>query len=704
MRTCLLFLFLLPAVLSPAQDTIPQRIEFLLELLSEQNGNEEEDYSSLIQLLTGYQTEPLDLNYATDEELEDLQLINSLQIQMLRAHIAKHGRLLSVYELQSIDGWDEMTIHALLPFITTGENINRPSYTPRAVLYDGKHEFILRGSRVLEKQKGFSPVDSLDLAGSLNSRYAGDPYKLYARYRFTFSNRVSAGITGEKDPGEVFLPGYGPDYAFYRDSLKHFSHRGFDFYSAHFFFRTSGWLRALAAGDFQAGFGQGLVAWSGMAYGKNPDGISVRRNAAGLKPHTGTDENLFLRGAGVTLGHGPLELTTFISSKKVDANIVADTSMSADNFSFSSLQTSGYHSTLSELSDRKVLRQTVFGGNLRYSGKKLKTGITGVSTSYDLPSGRELALYNQYTFNGSQTWSAGADYSWVHRNMNFFGEMATNESGGFAMVHGMLAVADPRFSFSAVYRHYSRGYHSVFSNPVSESSTAANESGVYLGVNIRLRKDLSLSGYYDQFRFPWLKYQVSAPSAGYEITAQFSWQPIKKTELYIRFRHRETEKDESSGTLDAPERHQQENIRMNLVHMLSRSLSIKTRIEFIRLLSASRALSENGFVIAQDVLWKPIGSRWSVAARYALFDTDSYDTRVYIYENDLPGSFSIPALYGNGSRTYLNISCDLSRYIEILGRFSQTWYSDREIISEGSLTQISGNTKSEARLMLRVKW
>jgi hypothetical protein len=65
-------------------------------------------------------------------------------------------------------------------------------------------------------------------------------------------------------------------------------------------------------------------------------------------------------------------------------------------------------------------------------------------------------------------------------------------------------------------------------------------------------------------------------------------------------------------------------------------------------------------LICQDVFYKPIDKPFKLNGRIAYFNTEGYDSRIYSYENDLLYSFSIPALYGNGIRSYLNIQHKLS--------------------------------------------
>ncbi len=700
--TLLLFHFSASRLLS--QDTLSGNSEQQLENLGEMLNDEEADLTQLTENLKKYQKDPLNLNRAGREELEELGLLNEIQVSNLLKHIEKNGKLISIYELQSIDGFDHETIRNILPFVEVKEDLQAYGYSFRDVFKNGKHEIIFRGSRVLEHQTGYSSIDSMSLCSSPNSRYVGDPNKIYARYRFTYSNKISFGITAEKDPGELmFENSLKNNYPCYAQLLDGKMKNGFDFYSAHFFIRNLGKIRALALGDFQAGFGQGLIAWTGLAYGKSYDGISIRRNANGLKPHTGTDENLFLRGAGITLGFGPLEFTTFGSYKKIDANItVFDTLAGNDATEFSSLQTSGYHTTVSELQDRKQLGEMITGGNITFRKRRFKAGLTGVYTQFDAELTKSIALYNQFDFQGTSSANFSADYSWVVKNANLFGEVAMSDNGGLATVNGLMVAADPRFSFSLLHRYYDRSFQGLHANGFGEGSNTNNEQGFYFGINAKLDKAWTLSGYYDRFVFNWLKYGVSAPSEGNEIVGQLSFIPSKKLDLYFRVRKKDKLSDNTSSVLDAPVAGDQLNLRFNLIYSVSKAVKLKNRVEYI-IYNNGIDPAEEGYMIYQDVVYKKPGSRISFNLRYALFDTKSYDSRIYAYENDLPGSFSIPSLYEKGTRTYLNINYDISRNIEIWLRLSRTWYANKDIISEGSLYEINGNAKTEGKVMLRIK-
>ena len=58
--------------------------------------------------------------------------------------------------------------------------------------------------------------------------------------------------------------------------------------------------------------------------------------------------------------------------------------------------------------------------------------------------------------------------------------------------------------------------------------------------------------------------------------------------------------------------------------------------------------------------------------RYCLFNTDSWDSRIYTYENDLLYSFSIPAFSGEGSRSYIMAKLDIGKRTEIRLKYGIT--------------------------------
>jgi hypothetical protein len=93
------------------------------------------------------------------------------------------------------------------------------------------------------------------------------------------------------------------------------------------------------------------------------------------------------------------------------------------------------------------------------------------------------------------------------------------------------------------------------------------------------------------------------------------------------------------------------------------------------------------------------GRRMSANLRIQFFETDTYNSRIYVYESDVLYSFSIPAYYDTGVRYYANVQFDLGRKMRCWLRYGQTLYSNRSLIGSG-LDEIVGNKKSEIKMQM----
>jgi hypothetical protein len=399
-----------------------------------------------------------------------------------------------------------------------------------------------------------------------------------------------------------------------------------------------------------------------------------------------------------------LEATAFYSQKKVDAN-VTDTLPDGEAAAISSLQETGYHSTLSEIADKHAITQNIYGGNVSYKGTQFGIGITAVHYELGVDLNRSVSTYSQFDYSSSKNTNVGVDYNFIIRNFNFFGEEAISENGGKAFLNGLLVSLDPRLSLTVTHRYYQRNYQNLLSNGFAESSTAVNEKGLYAGIVAKPSSKFTFTAYYDRFEFPWLKYQVNSPSNGNDYMAQLNYTPSKKFDAYVKIRSRSKFKNTAAAIddIDFIVPYEQTNYRINTSFTIIPSVKLKNRLEFVDY-KVDDGKTQKGFLIYQDITYNKVGSKFSASLRYALFQTDNYDTRLYAYENDMTGAYSIPAYYDRGSRFYILLDYNITRKIEIWVRYAQTMYDNKKIISEGSLTEIQGNTKSEIKAQIRFKF
>ena len=720
MRKALLPMLLVAACAAHAQvdeaiprDLIEQRIEIAAERLGD---NADVDLTNLFEVLVDRYRDPLDLNRASAEELAELNLLNDVQIGALLAHVDRTGRMLSLYELQTINGFDPATIALIRPFVTVREDAGRSSASLKEILKNGDHELWVRSIYGLEKRRGFAwengglgrdyydpdgdPLPDygdpavLDSLRRNNRLYLGPSYKLYTRYRFRYRQNISFGITAEKDEGEEFFTGTQPD--------------GFDFYSAHLFLRNMGRVKAVAVGDFQAQFGQGLTYWSGLAFAsKSSFTMNIKRNATGLSPYTSVNENLFLRGGGATIDlGGNFELTAFYSDRALDANVsgvdTLESGIQAETFT--SFQEDGFHRTYRELEKKDAIRDRSFGGHLRYKRRSWSVGATAVRSTFDTELNRNLQPYNQFEFNGQDVTNVGVDWNVLRRNATWFGEVARTANGGMAWLTGVLVALDRSVSLSLLYRDYQRDFQDIYSVGFSEGGRATNERGLYTGIEVRPSREWSFNAYFDQWRFPWLRYQTDAPSSGYETLGQVTWRPQRGFELYVRARFQKRQRntrDDVPG-VDPLVDVDQSNYRFNATYKVSESVSLRTRVEAVDYRRTNEPV-EHGFIIYQDLVHRPLRSKVEITLRAALFETDSYDARVYAYESDLIGVFSIPPYYGRGMRWYAMLRLKPLRRVDVWLRYGAWLYNEQDRISSG-LQEIAGDRRSDLKMQVRVRF
>ncbi len=63
------------------------------------------------------------------------------------------------------------------------------------------------------------------------------------------------------------------------------------------------------------------------------------------------------------------------------------------------------------------------------------------------------SLYNQFDYQGKSNFVGGADYNYIFKNANLFGEIAVSANGGKSFCQGLIVALDPKLTFSAHYRN-----------------------------------------------------------------------------------------------------------------------------------------------------------------------------------------------------------------------------------------------------------
>lgn len=693
----LLLLFTNISFLAFSQETdstffkIDDYLEQQIENISEQ-AESEYDFDDIIKDIEYLKYNPININSDNEEELFRLPLLNEQQIKNIQQYKQQFGALSSLYELIVIEGFNEEFITLIEPYIIFSEQPLEKFNIKRAFKY-GRTNVTTKYQRVLQEQQGFAKVSDSIKQLSPNKYFIGSPDALMIKAQFKYKHFLRFGFVTEKDPGEALFPK--------QDTLP----KGFDFYSFHFMLNDIGIVKQLAIGDYRVQFGQGLTIWNGFTMGKSANYLLSRKRGDAIRPHSSANEYAFMRGAATTISLKKFDLTAFFSKTKRDANtnIIKDT-ISGDEEMIVSIQQTGYHRTPNEIAAKNAVDEIAFGGRLAYNLPRLRVATSVVHLGYNHDFADQNALYKMFYPSLKSNTFASIDYSANYKTLTLYGEAAKQFDAGFAVLQGVNFVPDPRLSFSAIFRNFEKNFYNPLSNAFGQNTNNTNERGMYIGVQTTPFQKIILTAYADFYKYTWLKYRVDAPSHGKELATQLTYNISRRGDLFFSYRN-----------IENPINFNPENLKLNKVISTTREyfrvqlnykplswLKIQNRVELVKR-TAENNQKEYGYLIFQGLQISPVNKNWSIYMRYVLFDTDSYDTRLYTFENDVPGTFSVPALSGNGNRFYVMFRSKINSSTTIYLRYSNSFYNDRDVISSG-LTEIDGKNKSEVKAVLNFRF
>ncbi len=654
-------------------DSIDIYLERLIEAYVENNDvGAEFDYSANFEILDDIRKKPYDLNKVNEEELNNLFFLSAIQRQAIISHRIEYGDYIALEELQNVDALDNDIIKILSHFVTLQTPLqnefkwNNAFASPQQTLF-------LKYKRALQKRNGFIPNND----GTTD--YLGDANHYFMRYRFESNNNLRMGFTAEKDPGEQFFNGSNKS--------------GFDFYSGYAFIQNVGRkIKSIAIGDYTLSFGQGLILHNDFGAGKSAFVMNIKKGGRVIRPYSSVNESNYFRGIAATFTPTKnIESTFLFSYKNLDGVINQDT-LDQDRFEdVTTIQRTGYHRTIKEIATQNSLTQTNLGGRIKYKYGNLSLSLNHLTYLFSNEYSKTDELYNAYTFKGKQLSNTSIDYNYYFKNLTFFGEIARSNNGGIAQIHSLLMPLDRRMDFSISYRNFAKDYQVLEGNAFSEANLPINEKALYMGFEIRPNNAWKISSYIDYWQNPWLKYRVDAPSSGREILVRGDYTIKRKFNAYIQYRleNKSINTSVSDAKIDYITSTIQHRLRFHFSHKVNKELELRSRAEFSWFNKDNK--QSKGYLIYQDLIYKPIGKPYSMSCRYALFDSN-FDTRIYAYENDILYEFAIPFYANVGSRAYINFRHKLTRFLTWEARYSLTKtsvsYSDKAPIASDVKCQL----------------
>ena len=562
---------------------------------------ESEEWQLNYDLLCELEQNPININKATREDLEQLPFLSAQQVEALMEYKYRYGGMKSMAELMMIREIEPQMRKLLECFIYAGEESKSKIRT--------KHELI--------------------------ASYKVD-YRHWFRYQMEQGDKLKLGLVASQDADEPFFSG--------KNKL------GYDYYSPYLQLKKLGRLETLVLGNFRVSMGMGMVMNNSFSLGKIATLQNLGRNANGLRAHSSRSLG-FLQGAGATinLGRG-IKTTAFVSYTPMDATLNSDGSART-------IITTGYHRTETEIAKKNNLHALKTGGTIKYDGGRVHLALNALYAHLDRRlSPSKTQLYNYFKPEGTDFMNASVDYGYRGRRFTLNGETAIDGNGHIATINTISLTTNSGLNLMALQRFYSYQYSSLDAQSYSDCGRVQNESGVYIGLSWQLSPKWQLAAYADYAYHPWALYRKASSSYSLDNLMQCSF-TSNHWKLMARYRLKAYEKEHRTRIT---------------AEYTTENFSARTQFDG----GYCAENEERGVMLSGNLAYTYHWLRMNAGVGY--FNTDSYNSRVYLYESGPLYTYSMQQFYGEGMRYWLMLRANLGKLFMLTVKVGVTNCFDRK--------------------------
>ncbi|OQX56472.1 MAG: hypothetical protein B5M53_01260 [Candidatus Cloacimonas sp. 4484_209] len=486
---------------------------------------------------------------------------------------------------------------------------------------------VVRMEKKMTRKTGVRWKTVIEEKYPVNNDYNGSPLKIRSKIKYD-NGWLKFGANTYKDA-------YESNYA--------------DFYTLYGYMKKGTY--SMLAGDYAMDLGERLVlGYPGFVF-KSSGLIKGKDNIE--RVYSSGFEDFSLRGGVLRKDWGKTTSAVFFSYKKIDATV-------EDGIVKRLRYQTAYHRNETEMAAKDRVREKVFGATLKGGNSTLIMGATSLYGVYDRTIEPDTETY--YCFSGKKYGLSGLHFLYNKDRYSFWSEFAYSlYTKGTGFIAGG-SFKPQKTTILLLFRDYSKSYYSPRAFAFCESEVR-NERGFYTYVNSELRYGFYLSGYLDVYTRQSPTFFNLLPTNGYSGFLSLE-KKIKKSSFYVRYRRREKNTFQWE---DKSLRYKKDNLRFSLKTALNKKAYFKVLWEGDIFAVPEISLGEFGNLYSIN-FGSDVGNNTKVEIGLIFYETASYNSRIYFFLNDIPGSMYTKPFYGEGRNIYLLLRNRFISHLLLYGR------------------------------------
>jgi hypothetical protein len=383
-------------------------------------------------------------------------------------------------------------------------------------------------------------------------------------------------------------------------------------------------------GNYRIHGGQGLLVGAGMFFSKGPSMmLQSAKNISMVYPLANTSEYDRLFGGLIEWKiNKKIQTTLYYSNVYLDATLY-------NNSYFSSINESGIHI---DNKSRKNIQEQTYGMQCIYSNNRLNILYQNQLSTWNKNFQPSTYTYQKINSFGKLWYGQSLSVHYKLHNHLIFSEIAFDKQSDLALQIGIQSSLDKKINTLIFFRKYDTHYNAPHSMAFGESSKTQNETGLLCALQYAPLSNMQFYGSIDIFHFPWIKYQINNPSRGMENIMYVEKKFKKHSTLRLQYRYEEKTMDLIQTNGQILTRH---HYNLVLQHKISTVFQFNYQYQ-------ATLFPENKSGTLHAITIKYQTKKLRINYQLAQFNTDSYTSRLYQYEQDVPYRFHFNVYYGLG--------------------------------------------------------